>query len=157
MSNFYFIQPKINKILKKVKTQMRFCLFWGFQAFSLSPPPPKSRKWVWKARRSLYLNKLEIDFWGIYFLKSEKCILLFGCNGISEYLAWPLQFFGAPPWAGLREKKHLVPFVLVFIAEIFPLKTSGSFFTTGNSTFIFLTLSIIVGFIEYQNRIESKS
>ncbi len=38
----------------------------------------------------------------------------------------------------------MFPFVLVFIAEIFPLKTSGSFFTTGNATFIFLIIAIIV-------------
>tara|TARA_Y100000992_G_scaffold281157_1_gene228704 strand:- start:288 stop:587 length:300 start_codon:yes stop_codon:yes gene_type:complete len=38
----------------------------------------------------------------------------------------------------------IVPFVLVFIAEIFPLKTSGSFFTTGNATLIFLIIAIIV-------------
>ena len=36
------------------------------------------------------------------------------------------------------------PFILLFIAEIFPLKSSGSFFTTGNATFIFLVLSLSV-------------
>ena len=37
------------------------------------------------------------------------------------------------------------PFILVFLVEIFPIKTSGSFFTTGNATFIFLILGIIIG------------
>ncbi len=39
----------------------------------------------------------------------------------------------------------IFPFFLLFFVEIFPIKTSGSFFTTGNSTFIFFTMAIIVG------------
>ena len=37
-----------------------------------------------------------------------------------------------------------VPFVFVFISEIFPLRTSGSFFTTSTSTFIFILIAIII-------------
>ena len=37
---------------------------------------------------------------------------------------------------------------LLFIAEIFPLKTSGSFFTTGNATYFFLILAITVALSE---------
>lgn len=40
---------------------------------------------------------------------------------------------------------YLTPFLVLFIVEIFPLKTTGSFFTTGNSTFIFLLIAVIVG------------
>ena len=40
---------------------------------------------------------------------------------------------------------HLItPFAILFVVEIFPLKTTGSFFTTGNATFIFLILSVII-------------
>ena len=40
---------------------------------------------------------------------------------------------------------HLItPFAILFLVEIFPLKTTGSFFTTGNATFIFLILSVII-------------
>ncbi len=39
----------------------------------------------------------------------------------------------------------IFPFFLLFFVEIFPIKTSGSFFTTANSTFIFFTMAIIVG------------
>ena len=35
------------------------------------------------------------------------------------------------------------PFFYIFISEIFPFKSTGSFFTTSNSTFIFLILSIL--------------
>jgi len=43
------------------------------------------------------------------------------------------------------EKNLTTPFILLFIIEIFPLKTSGSFFTTGNSTYIFFILAALVG------------
>ena len=36
------------------------------------------------------------------------------------------------------------PFLLLFFAEVFPIKSSGSFFTTGNATFIFLVMAILV-------------
>ena len=38
----------------------------------------------------------------------------------------------------------IVPFMFLFLAEIFPIKTSGSFFTTGNASFIFFVLGITV-------------
>ena len=38
----------------------------------------------------------------------------------------------------------IIPFIFIFIPEIFPLRTSGSFFSTANSTYIFLLISIIV-------------
>ena len=37
-----------------------------------------------------------------------------------------------------------VPFIFVFISEIFPLKTTGSLFTTSTSTFIFLLIAVII-------------
>ena len=37
----------------------------------------------------------------------------------------------------------IIPFIFIFIPEIFPLRTSGSFFSTTNSTYIFLLISII--------------
>ena len=38
----------------------------------------------------------------------------------------------------------IIPFMFLFLAEIFPIKTSGSFFTTGNASFIFFILAITV-------------
>jgi hypothetical protein len=40
-----------------------------------------------------------------------------------------------------------MPFFIVFVLEIFPLKTTGSFFTTTNATFLFIILSFVVGLI----------
>jgi|MDTG01.4.fsa_nt_gb O-antigen ligase len=39
----------------------------------------------------------------------------------------------------------IIPFILLFIVEIFPIKTTGSFFTTGNASYIFFIIAIIVG------------
>lgn len=41
------------------------------------------------------------------------------------------------------EDNIVVPFALLLAVEFFPVKTSGSFFTTGNTTFIFLLIAII--------------
>lgn len=48
----------------------------------------------------------------------------------------------------LEERNMLIAFYALFIAEIFPFKTSGSFFTTATSTFIFILIPFIVSFIE---------
>jgi len=40
--------------------------------------------------------------------------------------------------------KIIVPFMFLFLVEIFPIKSTGSFFTTGNATYLFLIMSITV-------------
>ena len=51
----------------------------------------------------------------------------------------------------------LIPFIFLFIAEIFPIKSTGSFFTTGNTTYLFLIMSILVALVRKYNFIENKS
>jgi hypothetical protein len=47
---------------------------------------------------------------------------------------------------------HLItPFVFLFFAEIFPIKSTGGFFSTGNATYIFLLLSIIIPLSKVKN------
>lgn len=41
----------------------------------------------------------------------------------------------------------IIPFTLIFFIEIFPIKTSGSFFTTGNASYIFFIIAVMVGLI----------
>ena len=55
----------------------------------------------------------------------------------------------------LRYQYTLFPFLLLFIAEIFPLKSTGSFFTTINTTYLFLILGIMIGLIRKYNSIEN--
>ena len=50
----------------------------------------------------------------------------------------------------------ITPFIFLFIAEIFPIKSSGSFFTTGNSTYIFLLIGIMIGILRRKNTIENR-
>ena len=38
----------------------------------------------------------------------------------------------------------IIPFIFLFFIEIFPLKSTGSFFTTGNSTYLFLIMGILI-------------
>ena len=56
-----------------------------------------------------------------------------------------------------RENYLITPFLFLFFIEIFPIKSTGSFFTTGNASYIFLILAILVGLIRKdENSIENK-
>ena len=50
----------------------------------------------------------------------------------------------------------IVPFLFLFFVEIFPIKSTGSFFTTGNATYLFLLMGILVGLIKRENSIENQ-
>ena len=41
----------------------------------------------------------------------------------------------------------IMPFFLIFFIEFFPLRTSGSFFSTSSATVIFIVLPILVSLI----------
>ena len=56
----------------------------------------------------------------------------------------------------LMNNHFIVPFIFLFFVEIFPLKSTGSFFTTGNTTYLFLIMAILIGLIRQDNSIESK-
>ena len=58
--------------------------------------------------------------------------------------------------SSIKNNNLIIPFIFLFIAEIFPLKSTGSFFTTGNATYIFLILGIIIGLVRRDNLIENK-
>ncbi len=49
-------------------------------------------------------------------------------------------------------KTFLAPFLISLIVEIFPLKTTGSFFTSSNATFVFIIVAIIVGLLQMEKR-----
>ena len=59
--------------------------------------------------------------------------------------------------SNLKNNNIIIPFIFLFLAEIFPLKSTGSFFTTGNSTYIFLIIGILIGIIRRENSIENKN
>ena len=45
------------------------------------------------------------------------------------------------------QRKIIVPFFMLLLVEIFPLKSSGSFFASSNSTFIFILLGVTIALI----------
>ena len=56
----------------------------------------------------------------------------------------------------LINNKIIIPFIFLFIAEIFPIKSTGSFFTTGNATYIFFIMAILIGLAGKEKIIENK-
>ena len=59
--------------------------------------------------------------------------------------------------SNLKENNMIIPFIFLFLAEIFPIKSTGSFFTTGNTTYLFLLIGILIGIIRRENSIENKN
>ncbi|MFL2876056.1 MAG: O-antigen ligase family protein [Candidatus Pelagibacter sp.] len=58
--------------------------------------------------------------------------------------------------SALNKNKLIVPFIFLFLVEIFPLKSTGSFFTTGNATYLFIIIGILIGLMRKENLIENK-
>ena len=78
------------------------------------------------------------------------CISIFS---IILYISFLKKYFIASP---LQKNNVIVPFIFLFLTEIFPLKSTGSFFTTGNTTYLFLILAILIGLVRRENSIENK-
>ena len=59
----------------------------------------------------------------------------------------------------LNSQKYYIitPFIFLFLMEIFPIKNTGSFFSTSNATYIFLILSILISLLKKQYLIENKT
>jgi hypothetical protein len=51
-----------------------------------------------------------------------------------------------------EKKMFLVPFFIVLTLEFFPLRTSGSFFSTINANYIFIILPFLVGLLNYKEK-----
>ena len=59
---------------------------------------------------------------------------------ISLYLSFYKKYFLNTQQSNNNE---ITPFIYLFIIEVFPIKSTGSFFTTGNATYFFNFRSII--------------
>ena len=46
--------------------------------------------------------------------------------------------------------------MFLFLVEIFPIKSTGSFFTTGNSTYLFLIMGILLGLVRREISFKNK-
>ena len=58
--------------------------------------------------------------------------------------------------SSLANNHIITPFIFLFLSEIFPIKSTGSFFTTSNATYIFLIMSILIALARKENFIEKK-
>ena len=67
--------------------------------------------------------------------------------GIVGFLIIVSLFFLIFKEAYYNRKIIILPFLLVLFGEVFPVKTTGSFFSTANSTFIFLQISLIISIL----------
>ena len=57
----------------------------------------------------------------------------------------------------LKNNTLIIPFIFLFIIEIFPIRSTGSFFTTGNTTYLFILMGILIGLMRKDISIENKS
>ena len=67
---------------------------------------------------------------------------------LTIYLSFYRKFFTN---LAIKDNQIITPFIFLFIAEIFPLKSTGSFFTTNNSTYFFIIFSILVALSRKNN------
>jgi O-antigen ligase len=58
--------------------------------------------------------------------------------------------------SNFKESYIIIPFIFLFLAEIFPIRNTGSFFSTFNATYFFLIMSVLIGLVKKQNLIEKK-
>ena len=72
---------------------------------------------------------------------------------LTLYISLYKKYFSNSP---LKDNHLIIPFIFLFITEIFPIKSSGSFFTTGNTSYLVFVLAVIIGFSRKENSIESK-
>ena len=56
----------------------------------------------------------------------------------------------------INDNKIIIAFIFLFIAEIFPINSTGSFVTTGNPTYLFLLIGILIGLARKDILIEKK-
>ena len=68
-------------------------------------------------------------------------ILILSILSITIYISLFKKYFTN---SSLKDNHIITPFIFLLIAEIFPLKSTGSFFTTGNSTYFFIIFAMVV-------------
>ncbi len=50
--------------------------------------------------------------------------------------------------SNLKEGYLIIPFIFLFLAEIFPIRNTGSFFSTFNATYFFLIMSFLIALVK---------
>ena len=68
------------------------------------------------------------------------------------YLSLYKKYFSSSP---INKNNMIIPFIFLFISEVFPFKSTGSFFTTGNTTYLIMLIAITIGLTRSKNFIEN--
>jgi len=67
---------------------------------------------------------------------------------LTFYLSFYKKYFTN---SSLKNNHIITPFIFLLIAEVFPLKSTGSFFTTGVSTYFFIILAMVIALSRNKN------
>jgi O-antigen ligase len=73
---------------------------------------------------------------------------------LTLYISFYKKYFSQ---SSLKDNILIIPFIFLFITEIFPIKSTGSFFTTGNTTYLIIIMGILIGLVRKDNSIEKKN
>ena len=87
-----------------------------------------------------------------YYLEIISDLGIFGLSLV--IILFSIVFFKSIKTICLKTDKNNIiayPFLMIFFAEIFPIKSSGSFFYTLNSLIIFVSMAILVTFLKRDN------
>ena len=93
-----------------------------------------------------YLEILtETGIFGLGIISLTFLIVIYN-SIIKKYFLKPYQ----------KDSNLLIPFMFLLLVEVFPIKSSGSFFTTGNATYLYLIIAITIGLSIKYKYIEKK-
>jgi len=67
---------------------------------------------------------------------------------ITLYITFVKKYFIS---SNLNNKQLITPFMFLSMLEMFPIRSTGSFFTTGNATYIFLVIAIAISLSREKN------
>ena len=81
-----------------------------------------------------------------FFVISSIFLIIFYISFIKKY------FYDSY----LKDNHIITPFIFLFLVEVFPIKSTGSFFTTGNTTYLFFIIGILIALLRKNKLIEKK-
>ena len=98
---------------------------------------------VWRVTNGKYQHLVNNVSFPSYYWSKDKLQILTDLGAVGLLMVF--SFFIFLIYKSLLINNTTInPFLFVFIGEILPFKSTGSFFTTSNSTYIFLLIAVII-------------